>query len=106
MNIDSWKRPALLALAVTTPVWAMGSDGEGTELIVRLFLVFAVMLVVGKFSGELFERMGQPAVLGELIAGIFLGGSMLGVIPTAAEDQLSEIIKIFPRINMIRIDAT
>ncbi len=101
MNIDSWKRPALLALVVTTPVWAMGSGGEGTELIVRLFLVFAVMLVVGKFSGELFERMGQPAVLGELIAGIFLGGSVLGVIPTAAEDQLSGIITIFAEIGVV-----
>ncbi len=101
MHINSLKRPALLALAVTTPLWAMGSGGEGMELIVRLFLVFAVMLVAGKFSGELFERIGQPAVLGELIAGIILGGSVLGIIPTGAEDPLSEIIVIFAEIGVV-----
>jgi Kef-type K+ transport system membrane component KefB len=39
----------------------------------------AVMLIVAKIGGEIFERLKQPAVLGELIAGIFLGNlAMLG----------------------------
>src|SRR4029453_18560947 len=33
----------------------------------------AIMLVVAKLGGELFERLGQPAVLGELIGGILVG---------------------------------
>lgn len=33
----------------------------------------AVVLVVAKLVGELFERLGQPAVLGELLAGIIVG---------------------------------
>jgi Kef-type K+ transport system membrane component KefB len=37
----------------------------------------AVMLVVGKLGGEFFERLEQPAVLGELIAGILLGNLMV-----------------------------
>lgn len=50
------------------------------------------MLLAGKLSGEMFERLGQPAVVGELIAGVILGGSMLGIIPVAPDDSLTEII--------------
>jgi Kef-type K+ transport system membrane component KefB len=37
----------------------------------------AVMLVVAKIGGELFERLKQPAVLGELFAGILIGNLVL-----------------------------
>jgi Kef-type K+ transport system membrane component KefB len=37
----------------------------------------AVMLIIAKLSGELFERLRQPAVLGELISGICLGNLVL-----------------------------
>jgi len=37
----------------------------------------AVMLVLAKLGGEVFERLGQPAVLGELTSGIVLGNLAL-----------------------------
>jgi len=37
----------------------------------------AVMLVLAKIGGEIFERVKQPAVLGELFAGIFLGSLVI-----------------------------
>ena len=37
----------------------------------------AVMLVIAKLGGELFERLGQPGVLGELFAGVLLGNLVL-----------------------------
>src|SRR5688572_8616711 len=37
----------------------------------------AVMLVVAKLAGELFERLKQPGVLGELTAGILIGNLIL-----------------------------
>lgn len=37
----------------------------------------AIMLVIAKLGGELFERMRQPAVLGELFAGILLGNLVI-----------------------------
>lgn len=37
----------------------------------------AVMLLVAKLGGELFERIKQPAVLGELIGGIIIGNLAL-----------------------------
>ena len=36
-----------------------------------------VMLVAAKLGGEFFERRGQPAVLGELGAGVVLGNLVL-----------------------------
>jgi Kef-type K+ transport system membrane component KefB len=37
----------------------------------------AAMLLVAKLGGELFERLKQPAVLGELIGGILVGNLVL-----------------------------
>jgi Kef-type K+ transport system membrane component KefB/nucleotide-binding universal stress UspA family protein len=37
-----------------------------------------LMLVVGRMLGELMRRMGQPEVLGQLIAGIILGPTIFG----------------------------
>lgn len=44
-------------------------------------LAFAAALIGAKLFGELAERVGQPAVLGELLAGIVLGPSVLGLVP-------------------------
>src|SRR5919106_6673321 len=37
----------------------------------------AVMLIVAKIGGEIFERLKQPAVLGELFAGIVIGNLVI-----------------------------
>jgi Kef-type K+ transport system membrane component KefB len=44
-------------------------------------LAFASALLGAKLFGELAERLGQPAVLGELLAGVLLGPSVLGLVP-------------------------
>jgi Kef-type K+ transport system membrane component KefB len=58
-----------------------------------LFLVsIAVMLASAKIFSELAERIGQPAVLGELIAGIIIGQSLLNFIkPNETLYLLAEI---------------
>ncbi len=47
-------------------------------------LAFAAALLGAKVFGELCERLGQPAVLGELLAGVLLGPSLLGLVPLSA----------------------
>ncbi len=47
---------------------------ETSRVLIDLLIVFAV----GKLMGELFERMRQPAVIGELLAGILIGPGLLG----------------------------
>ncbi len=46
----------------------------------QCILYIIVILLLAKVMGELAERVHQPAVVGELIAGIILGGSVLGFI--------------------------
>lgn len=48
-----------------------------------LLAVLVLLLLVAKFLGVLAQRFGQPAVVGELIAGVLLGKSVLGVIDPA-----------------------
>ncbi|APW60613.1 cation:proton antiporter [Paludisphaera borealis] len=59
----------------------------------ELFAMLVVMLVAAKIVGELAQRIGQPAVLGELIAGILVGRSVLGLVDPHVETihMLSEL---------------
>ena len=78
------------------------SPGEAAGHGVRIrdvFFILIVILLSGKFLGELVERRGQPAVLGELVAGVILGGSVLGVIPDPGT-QMYEIIHVFAEIGV------
>jgi len=74
------------------------SGGHGVR-IRDVFFILIVILLSGKFLGELVERRGQPAVLGELVAGVILGGSVLGVIPDPGT-QMYEIIHVFAEIGV------
>lgn len=71
---------SLLLLAVILLAGAAPAEGAGVRP-EQFFLVLIAILVVGKGFGELAERIGQPAVLGELLAGVVLGASVLGVVP-------------------------
>ncbi|MGH7663900.1 MAG: cation:proton antiporter [Gemmatimonadaceae bacterium] len=81
----------LLAL-VTGPVESHGIGG--------LLIALVALLLSTKLLGELAQRMGQPAVLGELLAGVVLGGSVLGVVDPSdpvifALAELGVIILLF-----------
>ena len=45
--------------------------------LIKVLIYLIVILVAAKLGAELFERIGQPAVLGELIAGVILGNVIL-----------------------------
>src|SRR3989338_2332983 len=49
-----------------------------TEILTEFMLQLAIILLFAKVFGELFERMGQSSVLGELIAGMVIGPYALG----------------------------
>ena len=44
---------------------------------IQLFFALAVLITIAKTLGYLATRSGQPAVLGELIAGVIIGPSMI-----------------------------
>ncbi len=47
---------------------------------VNILATLVAIIIATKLLGALAQRLGQPAVLGELIAGVILGGSVLGII--------------------------
>src|SRR5207245_3830237 len=85
--------------AALPPLLLGAAAGDGD--VVRFFGVLGLMLVAGKFSAELAERVGQPAVLGELVAGIVLGSSVLGVIPAGPDDPLRPVIAFLAEIGVV-----
>ena len=75
-------RPLLLATlllpALITNAWSADlGDGGHTSVITSFLLNLVVILVAAKIGGELFERLNQSAVLGELLFGIVLGNLSL-----------------------------
>ncbi|MDQ3801138.1 MAG: cation:proton antiporter [Acidobacteriota bacterium] len=55
-----------------------------------------LMIVFAKLLAEVFERLRQPAVVGEILAGILIGPSLLGwVHPTEVTGVLAEVGVIF-----------
>ena len=46
------------------------------------------LLVCGRLMGELMQRIGQPAVMGQLIAGVALGPSVLGAAWPGLQESL------------------
>lgn len=48
------------------------------ENIIVFFLSLGLLLGVARVLGELAQRFHQPAVLGELLAGVILGPTVLG----------------------------
>ncbi len=59
-------------------LFAPAAAGEST--IGALLGALAALLIAARLLGDLAQRLGQPAVLGELVAGIVLGPSVLHVL--------------------------
>jgi Kef-type K+ transport system membrane component KefB len=58
----------------------------------QIFTSLALVLVLAKLAAELCERIGIPAVLGEITAGIIIGPSVLGIVePSDALRVLAEV---------------
>lgn len=59
-----------------------------------LLLQIIVIISAARFVGTLFSKIGQPAVIGEMVAGILLGPSLLGAVSP------STMLFLFPDSSM------
>jgi Kef-type K+ transport system membrane component KefB len=59
--------PALAAVLV------LFCTGAGGAIDASVFGLIAIVLIAAKLTGDVFVRIGQPAVMGELTAGVVLG---------------------------------
>jgi Kef-type K+ transport system membrane component KefB len=63
--------------------------------------LLVVVLGTAKLLGALARLLGQPAVLGELLAGVLLGGSVLGLIDlNNAADPRGPVLHVFAEIGV------
>jgi Kef-type K+ transport system membrane component KefB len=67
-----------------------------TESFVRLLLVLAAVLLTTRALSALAERFRQPAILGELVGGVLLGASALGIL-----DPNEPAIRILAQLGLL-----
>lgn len=58
--------------------------GSAPDILWHLLIALAAVMLVGQVLGHVFHRIGQPPVIGEVIAGVLLGPSLLGALSPAA----------------------
>lgn len=80
-------RSAGSTLVAPAPVAARAASGAtpaGSEVLLHVLLALVVVIIAARVCGALVKRLRQPPVMGEVLAGILLGPSLLGhVSPTA-----------------------
>jgi Kef-type K+ transport system membrane component KefB len=57
-------------VALCVPAWAAGGDAQ--EQRVQLLGTLFLMFIAAKIGAEIFDRLNQPAVAGEILAGVLL----------------------------------
>ena len=61
----------------------------------QIFIAIVILLAGAKLLGELFRRLKQPALGGEILAGIILGPTLFGIIQISEGLELISTIAIF-----------
>ena len=77
-----WIRLQGVELAAPPPagatVFGVARAGHQIDILLHVLLALVVIIVAARVVGFVFRRLGQPPVIGEIIAGILLGPSLLG----------------------------
>ena len=56
-----------------------------------------IVLFAAKLGDELFKRLGQPAILGEILAGLAVGPAVLGLV------EPSDVLDVFAELGVVLI---
>jgi len=78
----------LLAFAVITATPAFAAEGGKGPSEAIFIGEIVVLMLVGRMLGEAMVRLRQPAVMGQLIAGLLLGPSFFGLLFPDAQHAL------------------
>jgi Kef-type K+ transport system membrane component KefB len=61
----------------------------------QLFVSIIIILVAARILGEVFQRIGQPPLVGELLAGLIIGPSILGLVLPSTDLHVLSNLAIF-----------
>jgi len=75
--------------ALALPLAAATGDAAG--ILTDLFIV----LLAAKLGDEVFKRIGQPAIVGEILAGVIVGPSILGWV------EPGEVLEVFSELGVV-----
>jgi hypothetical protein len=80
-----WPCAALLLMAM-----AANAAAEKPAQPSEFLFIFQILLLIaiGRGLGEVMQRIGQPSVIGELLAGLLLGPSVFGLLWPAAQSAI------------------
>ena len=69
----------------------------------QFILAISTLIAGARLGGALSKRLGQPAVLGELLAGVLLGPSLLNFfhLPWFTDGHLGESVKQLAELGVI-----
>lgn len=71
--------------------------------VLQFLIILAIVLVAAKASGMIAARAGQPAVLGELLAGVILGPSVIDLfaLDFVTDPHLEETMHLLAELGVI-----
>ncbi|HEU4738488.1 MAG TPA: cation:proton antiporter [Solirubrobacterales bacterium] len=65
--------------------------GDTASVLTDLFVV----LLAAKLGDEVFKRIGQPAIVGEILGGLLVGPSVLGLV------EVGEVLRVFSELGVV-----
>jgi len=71
--------------------FAAAAEGDVAAVLLDLFTI----LLAAKLGDELFRRLGQPAIVGEILAGVLIGPSVLGLV------QPDGVFQVFAELGVV-----
>jgi Kef-type K+ transport system membrane component KefB len=100
---NRWLLPILIGglLLVAGSAFGAGGDKVGDHSILEILPQLMVIILAAKLGGDLFERFGQPPVLGELFLGIIIGNMHLVGVNFFDQIGTSPTLEVLAEIGII-----
>jgi Kef-type K+ transport system membrane component KefB len=97
---------SLVAPPPAGPAAAPGAAPPHADTLLHVLLALVVVILAARACGALCKRLHQPPVIGEVIAGILLGPSLLGRVAPAATSyllppQVAPFLSVIAQIGVI-----
>jgi len=69
----------------------LAAGGPVADALVDLFIV----LLAAKIGDEIFKRLGQPTIIGEILAGVIVGPAVFGLV------GVTEVLEVFAELGVV-----
>ncbi|MBI5032433.1 MAG: cation:proton antiporter [Chloroflexi bacterium] len=83
------------------PATVHAASSSETELNIATTLLWIVVLLLAGKVASLVERIGQPAVLGELVAGVILGNLILIGLPVLEPIKSDQFVQFLAQVGVV-----